>query len=214
MEPVSKATPLPYAEVAVNSPGGRAKTFSYGVPASMHLVPGQVVWVPFGRQRLQGVVMEVGGVPEVEEVREILEVMDPQPILTREQVALARWISDYYRSPLFDAAALMFPPGMERKTIVYLSPPPDVDEVRLSQLTPKQRQVLAWMGNQKGRVGLDEVRKKLGKEAAEAIVPQLCRRRFLLRTSELQRERVRPKIVSTIALAISPEAARQRMEKG
>ncbi len=49
---------MAYAEVVVNDPASRgASTFHYSLPADLHLQIGQMVWVPFGRQYLQAVIL-------------------------------------------------------------------------------------------------------------------------------------------------------------
>src|SRR5512137_2029110 len=108
-----------YAEVAVNAPVAQRRTFSYSVPPSISLSVGQAVWVPFGPRVLQGVVCRLSEHPEVEETRDVIGVIDPHPLLSPAQIELARWISDYYLAPLFDAVALMLPPGFERKLITF-----------------------------------------------------------------------------------------------
>ena len=108
-----------YAEVAVNSPAAQRRTFCYSVPASLDVRPGQAVWVPFGSRLLEGIVTELTDVPAVEETRDIAGIVEPEPVLSPAQLAVARWISDYYLSPVFDALALFLPPGFERRTLTY-----------------------------------------------------------------------------------------------
>ena len=45
--------------------GPESQVYTYGIPPSQRgqIVPGQVVWVPFGRQRQQGVVMALAEQP-------------------------------------------------------------------------------------------------------------------------------------------------------
>ncbi len=100
-----------FAEVAVDAPAGFARTFSYSIPQDLSVRPGQLVRVPFGAQRLQGVVFSLEDTPQVPQTRDILGVASAEPLLTGTQLELAAWISGYYMCPLMDAAALMFPPG-------------------------------------------------------------------------------------------------------
>ncbi|GAI59091.1 unnamed protein product, partial [marine sediment metagenome] len=103
-----------YAEVSVNSPIAQRKTFSYTIPSDLSIDVGQAVWVPFGDKLLQGIVLELTDYPSVEETKEIAGIIEPRPVLSPPHVLLARWISEHYLSPLFDAVALMLPPGFER----------------------------------------------------------------------------------------------------
>ena len=100
-----------FAEVAVDSPTAPGRTFSYSIPDGLRLVPGHLVRVPFGRRTLGGLVMSLSEIPQVAETRPILGTTGDGPVLTAVQLQLARWVSDYYVSPLFEAAAPMLPPG-------------------------------------------------------------------------------------------------------
>lgn len=196
---------MSYAEVAVNSPGAHRRTFSYSIPPNMALSPGHAVWVPFGPQQLQGIVFEVTPLPAVADVREITALVHPTPLLAPYQIELARWIADYYLCSRFDAAALMLPPGFERKTLTYLclsakEMPP------LTNLTPPQRQVLALL-ERRNEVEQQELEKALGAQPATTVVGQLLRRGLVARRFELARPRVGPKLVSYLRLTMSPEDA-------
>src|SRR4030042_6291883 len=85
---------MKYAEVSVNSPVAQRQTYSYSIPSGLDVCVGQAVLVPFGEKVLQGVVMELTAIPAVEETREIIDVISPEPILSQYQISLARWISE------------------------------------------------------------------------------------------------------------------------
>jgi primosomal protein N' (replication factor Y) len=85
-----------YAEVSVNSPAAQRRTFSYSIPPDLQIKAGQAVWIPFGERLLQGIVMELTDYPAVEETRDILDIIEPDPILSPKQIELACWISRYY----------------------------------------------------------------------------------------------------------------------
>ena len=108
-----------YADVAVDAPVGYGRTFSYSVPDSLSLSPGHVVRVPFGPRTTQGVVMSLTPVAQVPETREIIGTTLADPILEDHHLDLARWISDYYMCSLFEAAALMLPPGERVRARTY-----------------------------------------------------------------------------------------------
>jgi primosomal protein N' (replication factor Y) len=131
-----------YAEVCVNSPIAQRRTFSYSIPSNLDLAVGQAVWVPFGPKVLQGVVFELTDRPAVEETREIAGVIDSCPVLTPLQIQLACWISEYYLAPLFDAVALMLPPGFERKLITFLQLSPKAPAVDADLFTPDEKQLM------------------------------------------------------------------------
>lgn len=198
-----------YAEVSVNSPVSQRRTFSYAIPLGLGIEVGQAVWVPFGAKLLQGIVLELSEYPSVEETREIVGVIEPTPVLSQAHISLARWISEHYLSPLFDAVALMLPPGFRRKAITFISLPTTPTEYDVSSLTPEQRQAFDLVGKQ-GKVSLRELEKELGKRKAQAVVSQLVGRGLAVRSYELERVRVKPKKVRYLNLKIEAVEAQQK----
>ena len=59
--------------------------------------------------------------PQVEAVKDVLAPVDPSPLITPAGLELARWVSDYYLSSLYDAVSLMLPPGFENRVRCYLN---------------------------------------------------------------------------------------------
>ncbi len=102
-----------YAEVAVDAPVSHSRTFSYSIPGRYSVEPGQMIWVPFGRRIAQGVVMLLAAAPQVEVTRDILQPIEPAPLVSPVRLELAQWLSRYYLCSLFDAVSLMLPPGFE-----------------------------------------------------------------------------------------------------
>ncbi len=198
-----------YAEVSVNSPVAQRRTFSYAIPAGLKVEPGQAVWVPFGEKTLQGIVLELSPSPAVEETRELIDVIEPLPVLSPPQISLARWISEYYLSPLFDAVALMLPPGFERNALTFISAGPQADSHDISTLSENQKQVLELVTGQ-GRTSLHELEKRLGKKA-QSTISQLVKRGLLDRSYEMEPVKVRPKKVPHLRLAVRPDEARQEL---
>ena len=50
--------------------------------------------MPFGKQTVQGVVFRFIDQPSVPDVKEVIELVDPIPVLTQVQIALAETIAD------------------------------------------------------------------------------------------------------------------------
>ncbi len=203
---------MSYAEVAVNSPGVQQKTFSYAVPSDIPVTVGHAVWVPFGPKVVQGIVFELTDYPAVEETRDIIGIIDPQPILSPMQVELARWISERYLCPLFDAASLMLPPGFERKVLTFVSLVARPSEAAIASLTHHQRGLINLL-QRKGRVEIAEVEKAVGKKEARTIIGQLVRKKLVAKFQELERVKVRAKVVPYLRLAVEAERARQELPK-
>jgi len=201
-----------YAEVSVNSPIAQRRTFCYAVPSHLTVDVGQAVWVPFGNKLLQGVALELSDVPSVEETREIAGIIEPHLVLSSAQVKLARWMSDYYLSPLFAALALMLPPGFERKAVTFISISPTLCEAAISSLTPEQKKAFELIHEQ-DKISLKQLEKVFGKKKAASIVSQLVGQGLAVRKYELEPVKVKPKTIPYLRLAINPDEARQEIAK-
>jgi primosomal protein N' (replication factor Y) len=158
---------------------------------------------------LQGVVFAISDQPQVSETREIAEAIDPHPILFPHQVKLAQWIAERYLSSYFDAAALMLPPGFERKVLIYIHPADNISQLAMPAMTEQQQKLLAIVQN-KGKAELAELRKTFGQKNLDAIVGQLVRKGLVVRTYQLQKVRVRPRMMSYLGLAVTAEKALEK----
>ncbi|MGH8220617.1 MAG: primosomal protein N' [Steroidobacteraceae bacterium] len=82
--------------------------------AGSRLLPGVRIRVPFGRQRLIGLVMEIAAGTELppERVRPALEALDAAPVMDEAALSLLRWAADYYHQPIGQAVAMALPKGL------------------------------------------------------------------------------------------------------
>jgi len=196
-----------YAEVAVNSPAAQRRTFSYSVPAGLAVLPGQAVWVPFGSRLLEGIVTELTDVPAVEETRDIAGIVERQPVLSPAQLTIARWISNYYLSPIFDALALFLPPGFERRTLTYVSVAPLPPDFDLNSLTPDQRSAIELLAGH-DRLPMRKMEAGLGKARAQATVSHLANRGLVVRTYEIEPAKAKAKTELRVRLVTGAEATK------
>ncbi len=195
---------MKYAEVAVNSPIAQRRSFCYSIPPELKIDVGQAVWVPFGSKTLQGIVVKVSDYPSFEVTKEISGLITSFPLLSLAHLELVFWLNKYYLSPLFDAVALMLPPGFERRLATFLQLLPD--HVNLSQLNPEQIQVIRLLEN-KDRVDIRELERKFGKKKTESITQQLLRRCLMVKSQQLEETKVKPKLVTHLKLQIDPGEA-------
>ena len=85
-------------EVAVMAPIPRPLT--YRVPPRLEVRAGQRVFVPLGRRRAQGIVLEpIAKMAAGIEAKDVLDVVDPEPLLSPELLTLGLWIAEYYVAP-------------------------------------------------------------------------------------------------------------------
>src|SRR5712692_2213569 len=83
---------------------------TYRLPESLEARPGQRVLVPLGTRKVRGVVLEpVARCAPGLKLREILGVLDPEPLLSPELLVLGLWIQEYYLAPVGEVLSAMLP---------------------------------------------------------------------------------------------------------
>jgi primosomal protein N' (replication factor Y) len=78
------------------------------------IMPGVRVRVPFGRQRLIGMVTEAGASSDIapERLKPIIEVLDAEPVLDAAMLALLTWSAEYYHHPMGEVVASALPKAL------------------------------------------------------------------------------------------------------
>lgn len=95
-------------------------SFTYLVPTTLQSqrdLRGCRVVVPFGKNKIYtGIVLRVhDDKPQGVEVKEILEVLDEQPVVNEQQFSFWQWIANYYMCPLGDVMKAALPGAMKPK---------------------------------------------------------------------------------------------------
>ncbi len=168
-------------------------TFHYSIPPELRddVRLGQLVVVPFGSRRLQGVIFGFDDRSPVQETKGLYEIADRTPVLSAAQIELACWISSYYLAPLIDAVLLMLPPGVARKTraIVRLN----TERPLPPGLNAEQRAVIEMLEGE-GEVAPHALGRRLKLKNYRSLVDGLARRGVVVKRSELAEAKVKPKM--------------------
>jgi len=87
------------------------QTFTYSLPLTLqHRVKaGARVVAPFGPRKLTGVALRVHDEDPGMAVKDVFRLIDIEPVLSDELIALGRWISGYYCAPLGEVLRSMLP---------------------------------------------------------------------------------------------------------
>ena len=200
---------LRFAEVAVDSPVGAGRTFTYSIPDGLKLAPGQLLRVPFGPRTLQGLVFELSSEANAPYTRDVLGLVYPDVLLDADRLALARWVSDYYLCGLFEAVAPMLPHGSRARPATYLeSLVQDPSEVR-SGLTRRQAEILQHI-HAKGRISQEHLIE--ARRTSRSVIDRLVDAGLVRRTEggrigpSVKRRMVESLKLTNLALALdSPE---------
>lgn len=130
-----------YAQVALDVP--LFTTLSYTIPEDLEgiVCPGQLVQVPFRNRAKTGLVMEVRAELEDEtlagKVRELIDVVDPEPLLNAKGLDFLKFVADYYLSPIGEVVRLAIPSSIRLEGIKCYHlrhDPPPLSELEDSEL--------------------------------------------------------------------------------
>lgn len=87
--------------------------FDYLAPAGRSVAAGVRVRVPFGRRESIGLVLGGGeSALPAEKLRPVAEVLDPEPLLPPDILALLHWASAYYHYPIGEVCAAALPKAL------------------------------------------------------------------------------------------------------
>ena len=191
------------ARIAVNVPQVSG-VFDYNVPVTLQarLGVGSLVTVPFGKQTVQGIVVDLPNESAVAELKEVSSLLDDVPVLTPQQIELANWISTQYLSSLSACLELMLPPGLAKQSdlLLHLVEEP-VDE----QLAPLQTRILSLLkkrGDLRGR----QLDRALPNSDWRKSLPGLVKMGVVVSRSILQEPTIKAKTESSLQLLKLPGA--------
>jgi primosomal protein N' (replication factor Y) len=200
-----------YARVAVNFPSD-SSTFDYSLPE--HLVAGIhagcLVTVPFGRQVVQGVVLELLTQPSVAETKSIIDLLDPLPVLTGTQIALAKWLASETLSPLADCINLMLPSGLSQRADVLYSLSPDITQNSEGQSSMVTRRLVDLL-REKGSLRSRQIDRHFRNVDWRRTAKSLVRSGVVASQSILPAPTLRPKFIRSAQLSVPLEVASAAM---
>ncbi len=111
------------ASVIVDVPSLQTnKTFDYKIPGELveYAKKGMRVIVPFGRRNVQGFIVDLKDHSPIKELKEIIELMDLEPVLTEELLELGDYLAETTLCLKITAFQAMLPPALKAKYEKYL----------------------------------------------------------------------------------------------
>ncbi|MGA7194577.1 MAG: primosomal protein N' [Anaerolineales bacterium] len=195
-----------FVQVAVNVPS-IAGVFDYSIPEHLagRVGVGHLVLAPFGNKTVQGIVLRFVEHPSVAQTKEIFELVDPDPVLTPTQIALAESLAELTLSPLASLIGLFLPPGLNQQADILFSIRESIpdSQIELSAIASRLIKLLKDKGSLRGRQIDRHFAKVDWRKSAQALV----KRGILSSQSVLPPVSIRPKFVRTAQLAVAPEIA-------
>ncbi len=110
------------AQIVPKSRTTKEGIFDYAIPPE--LLPmikiGILVEVPFHGRKIKGLIIRLKPKSQISNLKSIIDVIDPMPVIDEVHINLAKWMSEYYLSPLGKTLFEMIVPSAKR-TIQRLS---------------------------------------------------------------------------------------------
>lgn len=182
--------------------------FTYEVPEEMrrYVGIGSRVLVQFGRKKYYtGIVSGLDQTrPQSYEVKEIMAVLDPLPVLRYPQLKFWNWIADYYLCSEGEVMKAALPSGLkiESESVITLNADFDGSDDGI-RLTDRQAEIVAALQHS-GKESLTDLERRLGiRNVAPHVTALLAM--GVVRVDEKVVERYRPKTVSKVRLICDRE---------
>ncbi len=119
------------------------RPYTYIIPEHLaaNAVVGCRVMVPFGRgnRRCEGVILEIGEGEITHNLKPVDTVLDNEPVLMREQIKLAIWLSGRCFCTVYDVLKAMLPSGLWYKLKEKYRLKPDISREEAYAKTEKSR---------------------------------------------------------------------------
>jgi len=164
----AKTSPLPnFVEVVLPVPLRRA--FTYSIPKEMQDVIkiGTRLKLPFGRRNIVGYAVglhvELPADVEIDEskIKNVIDIMDVEPLITQEILKLTQWTADYYASFWGEMLKASLPAGLNsekvrskrRKAVRLLSTVPDDNK----PMTEQQEWIINLLSSNGGTMLFTEI---------------------------------------------------------
>jgi len=168
-------------KVAVSAaPYSIDKPYDYLVPEALEpmAVPGVRVTMPFGRgnRGTEGIILARTTGEKIRGLKPISAVLDQEPVLDRDGIALALWMRQRYFCTLFDAVKAILPAGLwyQLREVWHLRDP-EMDRLTadgIAAAVPRAIPVLDALYDAGGRAELEALRDRCG-EGVEATLRAL-----------------------------------------
>lgn len=198
-----------FARLAVNIPA-ISGIFDYTIPNEFvsQIQTGCLVTAPFGNQMVQGIVIELTDSSVVQNPKSIIDLLDPQPLLTRPQIALALQLAEATRNPLAAIVSLMIPTGLSQQADVLY-------ELRIADLQFPDSKIatrIISLLKERGALRGRQIDSHFAKVDWRKTANLLVKKGVLSTKNVLPPPRVSPKHIRVAQLSVTPAEAEAEME--
>jgi len=173
--------------------------FSYLLPEQLRAKAqvGMRVLAPFGKaeKETEGVIVGFPEEPEVEKLKEVIDILDDEPFFSEEMLKLTKWMAEYYFSSWGEALKCVTPAGVNviSKRVIDIKEIEDRDKIlsELSKTAPLQAQILtilAW----EGKMTIKNLKTRLNNKGIYSALSALESKGFITVSTEISPPLVKP----------------------
>lgn len=177
------------------------KLFTYRVPRELagHIQIGARVIVQFGKSKiLTAVVGRLHHTPPAKyQAKYILELLDETPLVTRYQLELFDWLSEYYMCCVGEVMNVAMPSGLKITSQSKVQYNPDFDHPEL--LSSKEKEIVEALQKQQS-LTYDELARLAEVKNVYHLLKSLISKRAVIIFEEIK-EKYKPKVVRKIRLS-------------
>jgi primosomal protein N' (replication factor Y) len=129
-------------------------TFFYEVPKNLSpkAQVGCRVLVPFNNRKITGYILEKVSKTKDQNLKEILDIIDPEPLFHKQQVPFFEWMADYYMHPIGQLIQSALPAGLNMDPFkTALLTEKGLNALKSLSSFSKEKRLLLWIKNHPGR---------------------------------------------------------------
>ncbi|MGI5972086.1 MAG: primosomal protein N' [Oscillospiraceae bacterium] len=185
------------------------RAYDYLIPESMEgkILPGVRVLVPFGRgnRPSEGIVLAQNRKEAEKQLKPILDILDPEPALSQEEIRLALWMRERWFCTVFDAVRTMLPAGLWYKLRYSYCLCPGGLEMAKRMRSEQAAEIAELIDSLGGFAELSDIRETLTCDPSETLGKMV--KRGILKTYVRQERCGGGKEETVVSLKLPPEEA-------
>jgi primosomal protein N' (replication factor Y) len=179
------------------------KAFTYKIPEELNdaLQIGYRVIVPFGKHKvITGIIKTIHReAPEQYEARDILDILDTEPIVNPLQIELMQWIADYYMCTIGEVMNNMIPTGLKLSSESRVQLNPNFNNTDSEfELSTQETTILNNLQND-NTLSYKEIGQLLNLKNIYRLIKSLVSKEAIIIFEEIK-EKYKPKIESRVRL--------------
>lgn len=217
----AKDFPLPeFVEVALPLP--LRQTFTYRLPIGLqsNIKTGARLLVPFGKRQLTGYAvalhLRLSDEIEIEEnaIKDALELLDEEPLITDEILKLTQWTADYYASSWGEVLKASLPAGINSSVeqIASINSNGRDELLKVSTAKTIKVQILKYLA-ENGETSVRDLGNQFGTSAAQRTIRDLAKNNWISTFHRALTAQVKPKRRKAVKLLDVTQASRLQSRK-